>query len=82
MLNFQSAAGYRYFGYNSFLPDVMEKLISFENVDYIFVQEHFDISVEEQLADLVAKEYELLISLTGPGGGGYGLSYDVYKRKE
>jgi len=82
MLNFQSATGYRYFGYNSFSPDVMEKLIAFENVDYIFLQAHFQIADEEQLAALVATEYELLISLTGPGGGGYGLSYDVYKRKE
>jgi hypothetical protein len=82
MLNFHSDVGYRYFGYNSFLPEVMERFVSFDDVNFILLQEHFNLSEEDELTRLLQAEFELTTSLTGPGGGGYGLSYDVYKRTE
>jgi hypothetical protein len=82
MLNFRSEVGYRYFGYNSFLPEVMEEFVSFDSVDFILLQKHFDLSDEDELAGLLQAEFEPSTSLTAPGGGGYGLSYDVYKRTE
>jgi hypothetical protein len=80
MLNFQSGVGYRYFGYNSFLPDVMEQFVSFDKVNFILLQDHFDLSGEAELSRLLQEEYKPVTSLTAPGGGGYGLSYYVYKR--
>lgn len=80
MLNFNSEDGYRYFGYNGFQPDVMEEVVSFSNVNYILLQEHFDLSEAKQLVNLMETEFEQVESLIGPGGGGNGLSYDVYKR--
>jgi hypothetical protein len=82
MLNFNSEVGYRYFGYNTFAPDVMERFVSFDNVDFILLQEHFNLSEEKKIARLLQAEFELTASLIGPGGGGYGLSYDVYKRTQ
>lgn len=82
MLNFRSDTGYRYFGYNSFLPDVMEQFVPFDSVDFILLQEHFDLSEKRVLVRLLQDEYEKVTSLTAPGGGGYGLSYDVYRRAE
>jgi hypothetical protein len=82
MLNFYSDAGYRYFGYNSFLPEMMEKFVSFDKVNFILLQKHFDLSGEDELSQLLQAEFELITSLTGPGGGGYGLSYDVYERTQ
>lgn len=81
MLNFRSDEGYQYFGYNSFLPDVMDKVVSFENVTYVIVQQNGDLSQEEEIIQLLETHFEPVTSLTGPGGGGYGLSYGIYQRK-
>lgn len=81
MLDFRSEAGYRYFGYNSFLPEIMDRFVGFDNVDYILLQQHFALSDEQRLERLLEREFKPIESLIGPGGGGYGLSYDVYQRK-
>ncbi|MFL1453581.1 ArnT family glycosyltransferase [Marinobacter sp. GN3S48] len=81
MLNFRSGVGYRYFGYHSFPPRIMDTVMPFDSVQYIFVQEHFDLSKEERLLQILEKNYEPVTTLTGPGGGGNGLSYEIYRRK-
>lgn len=81
MLNFRSDVGYRYFGYHSFAPNVLDNVVSLSNVNYVFLQEHFSLSDEKRFAQILEAEFEPVTTLIGPGGGGDGLSYGVFRRK-
>ncbi len=72
------------FSYYSVFGTPFEKykgIIDLEQMKYLFVQEGFDPVVYGLPPGYLEKFFELKAELTGPGGGGKGLSYQVFKRK-
>lgn len=86
MLNHEVASGYSYYGYNVFPPEELERQGGIRTFKYVFVQDHFDFEGAEELqgynfSEILAEDYEKVSTLTGPGGGGSGLSYNAYRKK-
>lgn len=86
MLNYETETGYSYFSYHRFPLVEVPKRLGWNNVRYILVNGHFDLSSadvvkELDVTQLLKAEFEQVAVLTGPGGGGSGLQYTAYRRK-
>lgn len=81
MLNFHSEAGFNYYGYHVFPPAVSENIVPFDTFKYVFLQDHFPLKEEPEIAAKLQSDFSLIATVTGPGGGGKGLSYSVFQRK-
>jgi hypothetical protein len=80
MLDSKSEVGFNYYGYFGTPPEAFKAIYPLEEVRYILKQEHFDLTDEVALAEVLAADYEPIATLIDPGGGGNGLSYTVYRR--
>lgn len=86
MLSGEFESGYSYYGVNVLPPEVVERQGGVRSFKYVLVQNRFDFDSDENLKrynypGLLAEDYEKVATRTGPGGGGSGLSYSVYRRK-
>ena len=71
--------------YYSLMPDAepfeYQDVIASNNVSYIFLQKQIKQAHPHPLADSLTKDFIKIDSVIGPGGGGKGLIYDIYKRQ-
>lgn len=81
MLNFRSEIGFNYYGYYVSSPTVFENIVPFDSLEYVFLQDHFSLTDEPEIAAKLQSDFTVVATVVGPGGGGKGLSYSVYQRK-
>lgn len=81
MLNFRYDGGYTYYGFYSAPLEVFEDIITLDEMRYIMIQQHFDMSLAPGLAQYLEAHCTFIAHRTGAGGGGRGLEYRIYKRK-
>ena len=81
MLNFRNDEGYTYFSFYTAPLDHFDGIISLEDMQYMLVQEHFNLRQEPRLEGYIERNFRLITEQTGPGGGGKGLRYRIFKRK-
>lgn len=81
MLNFQSDTGFNYYGYYVSSPTVFADIVPFDTLQYVFLQQGFSLKEEPEIAAKLQTDFAMITTVTGPGGGGKGLSYSVYQRK-
>ncbi|MFT5249443.1 MAG: hypothetical protein ACI93P_001169 [bacterium] len=80
MYNQRPDISYTYYSYYKAPLDHFSNLIGFEEMDYILLLD--DFVVEGINLDLILKDkYQFVQKAVGPGGGGSGLSYSIYKKK-
>lgn len=80
MLNFQSEQGFNYYGSNGFFPLEYPDILSLDDMAYIFVQDGFALELHPEYAQALEQDFTPVARVTGPGGGGQGLSYQIFKR--
>lgn len=81
MLNFHSDVGFNYYGYHSSSLTTFKDIISFDDMDYVLMISGFSLQEEPEIAAKLQTEFEVITTVTGPGGGAKGLLYTVYQRK-
>jgi len=83
LLGSRPLAGFTYYSYFGTPLAEYSGIVEFKDMQYVMLQEHFDLSTEPSLAIELKHSFELVASqLVGPGGGKNGLRYEVYKRKQ
>lgn len=82
MLNFTNNEGYQYQSYHLIEPNDLPGGNLRSSMRYVLVQEHFSSDDQSRMLEELRAHYQVVAQLVGPGGGGQGLSYDVYKRLE
>jgi hypothetical protein len=71
---------YTYYSYYKTPLSEFSELIKFNEMDYLAVLDGF--SAEDiDLNFLIKSQYIFLKSVVGPGGGGSGLTYSIYKKR-
>lgn len=74
--------GYTYYGHYRTPLEESAGILALEQMKYLLVQEHFAPGEQPGLAEYLAAHCDKVAELTGPGGGGGGLGYEVYARRE
>lgn len=81
MLHYESAEGFTYYSYNATPLDDFKGIISFDEMQYVLLQEKFSLKRDPAIGAALANDFEQVAVLTGPGGHSNGLQYQVFKRK-
>jgi len=71
---------YTYYSYYKTPLSEFSELIKFNEMDYLAVLDGF-VAEDMDLNYLVNRQYVFLTSVIGPGGGGSGLTYSIYKKR-
>jgi hypothetical protein len=71
---------YTYYSYYKTPLSEFSEIIDFNRIDYIAVLENFVVE-DIDLTFLLSNQYVFLKSVVGPGGGGSGLTYSIYKKR-
>ena len=71
---------YTYYSYHKTPLAEFSELIAFRDTKYIAVLDGF-IADDIDITALLSAKYNFIISVTGPGGGGSGLTYAIYEKK-
>lgn len=80
MLEFKSA-GYEYYGYHVAPLSHYDGIISFDEMDYVIFLDGFIFPEIDIINARLATDFDkVATNIVGPGGGGKGLSYRIYKR--
>jgi hypothetical protein len=82
MLDFTYPEGYSYYSYYATPLDEYQGIIQFKNMDVVLIQEHFPASLIDPWKDRLENNFTLAAQAIGSGGGGRGLRYRIYERKE
>lgn len=81
MLNYHSDTGFNYYGYHVSSPTIFEDIISFDEMQYVFMINGFPLKKEPEIAAKLQSDFKVITTIIGPGGGAKGLLYTVYQRK-
>lgn len=82
MLGFANEPGYEFYSYFGAPLDRFAGIIEIDEMQYLLVQEGFENPPDFPLQEYLAGYFEKVASgLTGNGGGGSGLQYQVFRRR-
>ena len=81
LLNNTSDQGYDYYSYYLTPLDKFTGLLDMDAMQYLLVMEGFESPDDFPLQDYLAAHFTLRTTVTGNGGGGFGLTYRIYERR-
>jgi putative flippase GtrA len=81
MLAGRKDEGFEYYSIFGTPWDRYEGIIELDDMQYILVQDGFDVVEYGMAPAYLDDHFEFLVDLVGPGGGGSGLGYQVYGRR-
>jgi len=81
LLNHHNEHGFSYYSYFKTPLDRFEGIVSLADMHYLLVQDHFQPEEAFDLDGLLARDFESVTRLTGNGGGGLGLEYTIFRRR-
>lgn len=73
--------GFEFYDVYSTPPAIFERVVGFDSINVILVQEGFGLDSEPMVRKLIESEFEKDSERTGAGGGDSGLKYTVYVRR-
>ena len=82
MLNNKSDWGYTFYSYYKHPLDKFRNIISLNDMNYIFVQQYFNMDNEPELKKYISENFVLIAERLSEGGGGKGLNHKIYRRRQ
>jgi hypothetical protein len=71
--------GFTYYSYFKTPVKDFAELIDFYKMDYIVILDGF-VNVDTSIDSKLKSQYQMVTTVTGPGGGGSGLTYAIYQK--
>lgn len=81
MLDFTHEPGFEFYDYYSAPPKQLATAMDLSDIEFILLQEGFDLSLAPEFGDRLGLDYELVTKKVGAGGGGRGMTFEIYARK-
>lgn len=81
MLGDRFEPGYEFYDFFSAPPDVFARVVGWDRVDILILQDNFDLGLAPSVQNLLQSQFKLVGEKTGAGGGGKGLKYEIYERR-
>lgn len=80
MIDFRSDQGYDYYNFYDHGERFFLELASSKVLDYAIVADGFPLGSYPEIEGTLVKDYVLVAECRGPGGGGHGMRYKIYKK--
>lgn len=81
MLEYMSGSGFDYFNFYEHAEDFFPKLAATRSIAYVILEDGFPLGSYPEIERILQSEYALDTERRGPGGGGLGMPYRIYRRK-